>query len=171
MRQIRTVAALIVAVAAAAAVYRFAYLPWRADVERKRLEAITLALWDRSPAFVRGPAQENVARARNYLDRGVHNTGLYMAAAANYRLLDDLEQAAEMYRTALHYDQRPELYFNLGVVELGRGQIDAGKQALIRAALFNPYLIPEIPDSAVRDLVEVTVGKRRVLPWLGKLMK
>src|SRR5262249_30505601 len=115
---IRIAAALLMAAAAAVAVYRLAYLPWRADVERKKLEDITVALWEPRPAFAAVRARENIAAARAYLDRrGIHNTGLYMAAAANYRIVEDYDNAAGMYRTALRYDRRPEIYYNLGLME------------------------------------------------------
>jgi tetratricopeptide (TPR) repeat protein len=164
MRLIRIAAALIVAGMAAAAVYRLAYLPWRADLERKRREAITLALLQREPTFTAVRARANIAGARDYLDRGIHNTGLYMVAAANYRLVDDLDRAAEMYRAALRYDRRPEIYFNLGMTELGQGRTVAAKEDLVRAALFDAWLIPEIADP-IRAEVETAVERRRLLPW------
>src|SRR5262245_47940414 len=120
------------------AIYRVAYLPWRADVERKRIETITMALLERQPAFGRGRARENIVAARRYLDRGAHNTGLYMAAAANYRFVEDFDEAAAMYQACLRYDRRPELYYNLGIVELERFHRDAAKDALVCAAVFNP---------------------------------
>lgn len=168
MRLIRIALALMIACGAFVASYRFAYLPWRADVERKRLERITLALWERQSRFGQVRARENVADARRYLDRGVHNTGLYMITAANYRLLDDYDQAVAMYREALQYDRRPELYYNVGLMELGRGRKEEAREALIYAALFNPYYILDIHDEETRNAVERAVAPRRVLPWLVK---
>ena len=168
MRLIRIAAALLIACGAVVASYRFAYLPWRADVDRKRLERITLVLWERQPRFGQPRARENVAEARQFLDRGIHNTGLYMVAAANYRILDDYDRAVAMYREALQYDRRPQLYYNVGLMELGRGHKEEAKEALIYAALFNPYYILDIPDLEVRSEVERAVAPRRVLPWLVK---
>ena len=50
-RLLRLALVPLLAVAAAYVVYRCCYLPWRADVERKRLETITMALWQRQPQW------------------------------------------------------------------------------------------------------------------------
>src|SRR5262245_46389620 len=141
IKLIKVAGAIVIGLAALFAVRRLAYLPWRADVERKSLERITLALWERKPVFAVVKARQNVVAARAYLDHGIHNSGLYMAAAANYRLFDDFGHAEEMYRSALRYDRRPELYFNLGLMQIDLGRREEGIQTLIRAGLFNPYLI------------------------------
>lgn len=162
----RIAAALLIAGAAVAAVYRIAYLPWRADVERKSLEAITLALWERQPTFAAVRARQNIAAAEVYLDmRGIHNTGLYMATAANYRLVEDFDHAAAMYYEALRFDRRPELYYNLGITEVSRGRRQQGIDILIRASMFNPFFIQDITDGEVRSKVEDVVHARRFLPW------
>ena len=168
VKLLRLAAALVIAVTAMFAGHRLAYLPWRADVERKRIETITFALWERRPPFASVRARQNISDARGYLDRGIDNTGLYMAAAANYRLLDDFGHAAEMYRRALRYDRRPELYFHLGLMEINLGHRQAGIDMLIRAALFNPFLIQEIDENEIREKVEKAVHARRYLPWLDQ---
>src|SRR5438552_2744965 len=127
MLPIRVFSAFVIAVTCGLAVHRLCYLPWRADVERKSLETITLALWERQPTFAAVRARQNVAAAEVYLDmRGIHNTGLYMATAANYRLLEDFDHAAAMYYEALRFDRRPELYYNLGITEVSRGRRQQG---------------------------------------------
>jgi len=162
-RLLRLALVPLLAVAAAYVVYRCCYLPWRADVERKRLETITMALWQRQPIFASVRARENVVAARTYLDRGIHNTGLYMAAAANYRLFDDLDDAAAMYRAALRYDQRPELYYNLGIVELNRRHRAEAKAALVHAVLFNPWLIYDIDDPEMYSAAQAALASRHLL--------
>jgi tetratricopeptide (TPR) repeat protein len=163
---IRIAAALMIAGVTIFAAYRLTYLPWRADVERKSLESITLALWERQPTFAAVRARQNVAAARTYLDRrGIHNTGLYMTAAANYRLLDDFDGAAAMYYEALRFDRRPELYYNLGLTEVNRGRRQQGVDILIHAGMFNPFFIQDITESDVRNKVEDAVHARRFLPW------
>jgi tetratricopeptide (TPR) repeat protein len=159
---------MVIAAAVVIAVYRLAYLPWRADVERKRLETITVTLWERQPVFGGVRARENVGAARVYIDQGVHSVGLYMVTAANYRYLEDYDHAAEMYRMALRYERRPELYYNLGMVELSRRHPEEAKEALIRAGLFNPFLILEIEDLNIRAAVESAVATRRLLPWRAR---
>ena len=128
-------------------------------MERLKLETNTYALLKREPAFAAVRARQNVDAARYYLDRGVHNTGLYMVAGANYRIFDDLDHAAEMYQAALRYDKRPELYFNLGMVELDRGNRIVGKQTLIEAARFNPSLIGDIADPDIRDAAQRAIPR------------
>lgn len=164
---IRIAAALLVAGGTALAVQHLCYLPWRADVERKKQEDITVALWERQPAFTAVRARQNVLVARSFLDkRGIHNTGLYMTAAANYRLLEDYDSASEMYKEALRFDRRPELYYNLGISEVNAGRRKEGVDALIHAGLFNPFLIPDLTDAQIRAEVETAVHKQRFLPWL-----
>jgi Tfp pilus assembly protein PilF len=67
-----------------------------------------------------------------------------MDLAGSYRALDMNEKATSTYRTALSYDRRPELYFNLGQTLLTMGQKQAGIQNLITACLYDPVYYDEI---------------------------
>lgn len=67
-----------------------------------------------------------------------------MDLAGSYRSLGMLAKAASTYQTALSYDRRPELYFNLGQTLLAMGQKQAGIQNLITACLYDPVYYDEI---------------------------
>ena len=74
-----------------------------------------------------------------------------MIVAANDVVLGLSTAAAALYRSALRFDRRPEIYVNLAGVELELGQRDQAREHLVLACLFNPWYISQIDDGMVRD--------------------
>jgi hypothetical protein len=69
---------------------------------------------------------------------------IYMVRAANYRILNRLGDAEREYSAALRCDRRPEIYYNLGMVQLQLGKRDLAIDNLVTAVYFNPYIIGEV---------------------------
>jgi tetratricopeptide (TPR) repeat protein len=146
-------------------VVRFAWEPWRCNVERRQLDARTAALWQRRGLSVREPARDNIRAARRCLAITPGNAALYAIAASNYVMLEDNATAADMYAAALRFDRRPELYYNLAATQLELARKPEAIENFTRAGLFNPYMILDIPADDIRAVVETAVAPRRPLPW------
>jgi O-antigen ligase len=91
------------------------------------------------------------------------NINTYMVAAANYRSLGRLEDAARLYRIALSYDRRPELYYNLGVVELDLRQRQAAVADLLTAIRFSREYMSDLPADVRSELIDLL---RKQYPYL-----
>lgn len=156
----RKLAAVAVTIAAAFALYRWCYLPWRCNVADARL------LRQTTMALEAAPAPRAIALARStwrgavrLLDGCPCSINLYMIAAANDQLLGQDEHAVEMYSRALQYDRRPELFLQLGLAEWRTGRRDAARQHLTAAAVFNPELLLEVTPPELRVAVAREMSK------------
>ena len=97
------------------------------------------------------------------LERSSSEVDVYMIAAANYRTLGRLPDAVRMYKTALAYDRRPEIYYNLGIVELQLQQRPAAMADLLTAVRFSRMYMSDLPDDVRNELTELI---RRRYPYL-----
>lgn len=154
MRALKWLAAAFMCAAAVWAVYRLSWLPYQCEVAQKRTEAAVIAI----TGMVATPRVVEVAR--NSMDRMQRcieicpaDVGLYMALAANQQVMGLLPAAANTYITALRYDRRPEIYLNLGRVQLQLNAQDEAVRNLTKACLFNINYINEISDSDIRNAV------------------
>ena len=154
MSIVRRVAALLVVAAGAYAFYEFCVLPWRCNAIRKSGAART------QYAFEHAATPEGRIRARNNVDLllscirpSCRDVSLDMLIAANYRILGQEQEAISYYRDALRLDRRPEIYLNLAATEIAAGNRDAAREDLVRATLFNPWMITEIDDGLLRQEV------------------
>jgi tetratricopeptide (TPR) repeat protein len=167
MRIRNIVAAIVVGALAIAAIDRVAYQPWRCSVMRRTLEPATLLLWERHDSFVAPRARENAAMARACISVTPYDSAPYMIAAANDRLAGDYVTAAAMYERALRSDRRPEIYFDLGLMQLELARTADAEENFVQAGSFDPYTILDIPPDDVRMRVMERVGKDHYLTWWG----
>ena len=93
----------------------------------------------------------------------VHPTAIdfYMTVAVDDRVIGRLQHAAEMYAEALTYDRRPELYLELGTVQLEMNQRQAAIDTLTKASSFDINLANSIPDPVVAAIVVNSVRDQR----------
>jgi len=167
MRALKIVAAIVIGAMAIAAIGRVSYQPWRCSVMRRRLEPATLRLWERHDSSVRSQARENAAMARACVGVTPYDSAQYMLAAANDRLAGDIGAAAAMYQTALRYDRRPEIYFDLGLMQLDLARTADAEESFVQAGSFDPFTILEIPPDDVRNRVMQRVGQDHYFTWWG----
>jgi tetratricopeptide (TPR) repeat protein len=167
MRPLRIVAAIVIGAAAFAAIGRVAYQPWRCSVMRRSLEPATLRLWERHDLLVASQARENAAMARACVGITPYDSAQYMLAAANDRLSGNIVTAAAMYETALRFDRRPEIYFDLGLMQLDLARTADAEESFVQAGSFDPYTILEIPPDDVRNRVMQRVGQDHYFAWWG----
>ncbi len=156
---------LVVVIGAAFLISRIALKPWQCNLTEKEIQARTSLTYDSvaDPIQTSRNAHENLAALEPCLDVAPHDIALYMLAAANQRLIGRDADAATMYRRALQYDRRPELYYNLGVVELQLHQRDAAIADLLTAVSFSRAYLHDLPADVQ---AEVSDALRRRYPYL-----
>lgn len=89
-------------------------------------------------------ARQNVARLMTCMSCA-DDVNRAMVLAANLRFMDRGPEAIAVYRDALRYDRRPELYLNLGQTLLDLGDEEEGMRVLTTACLAAPNLVDYIP--------------------------
>jgi tetratricopeptide (TPR) repeat protein len=72
------------------------------------------------------------------------------ARAAAAEVDGDRVAAIVEYQNALRIDRRPEIYFQLGLLQHETGNDNDAMNNLVRACAFNPALRSDIPDDALR---------------------
>jgi hypothetical protein len=72
-----------------------------------------------------------------------------MTRAAAAEVDGDRPTAIAEYQNALRLDRRPEIFFQLGLLQHETGNDNDGMNNLVRACAFNPALA-DIPDDALR---------------------
>src|ERR1019366_4501766 len=157
---------LVVVIGAAFLISRIALKPWQCNLTEKEIQVRTSLTYDSvaDPIQTSRYAHENLAALEPCIEVSPHDIALYMLAAANQRLIGRDADAATMYRRALQYDRRPELYYNLGVVELQLHQRDAAIADLLTAVSFSRAYLRDLPADVQ---AEVSDALRRQYPYLA----
>ncbi len=154
MKALRIFLAAVVIAAGLAATWRWVIEPWRCNSQEPQLQQRTLLAYDAASSSLRRVmlARDTMERIDGCMRCNPTAVNQYMIAAANYRLLGDKQSAERYYETALRYERRPELFLNLGIVQLELGKRTEARANLLRARVFNQFLEYEIPPE-LRDEV------------------
>jgi tetratricopeptide (TPR) repeat protein len=143
----RALCRLVVTIAAALALYRFAWMPEHADHVLKEVTVSTQTALKMDSERAVLIARDNLDRLKPIAGACSLSVDYHMIYAVNARLLARNDEAIEHYSTALAADQRPEIYFERGLTYLEEGKLDAATADLGLAARFNPYSLEQLdPD-------------------------
>jgi Flp pilus assembly protein TadD len=162
MTALKAIGAAAVFAAATPALYYLCIAPYRANIQLVAVIAQTQKAI--SAPHARGViiARQNIETLRKLLVVMPTSVDLYMVLAANYREVGEDGQARDAYHSALRLDRRPEIYFNLGMLEMQAGQRDAAILDFAYAVRFEPPLITEIPgESLQKEILAVAAQLRR----------
>lgn len=152
--------AIVMMAAAGFAVHRLCVIPFRdnlvmRDVEERMtiLENVENVDSYRAMALARLNLADldRVARSRSL------DPAWYLIYGANCEILHRWQHAANAYTRALDIDQRPEIYFNRGLVMLHLGQTDQAAADMVRAVRFNPFFLDQI-SGELRTRVAAEAG-------------
>lgn len=156
----RSVSMLVRAAAVVAAWFAFDYVcvqRFRGDMVLGDVYQRSVMSESRDPQQAAAPARRNLAD----LDRVARSCRLdptwYLLYAANCETLERWREASDAYTRALRIDDRPEIYFERGLVMLRLGQMDAAVADLATAARFNPNVLNGI-DGELRARVAAAAG-------------
>lgn len=145
MRMPRWIATLVIAAAAIAALAQTVIRPLRCNYVEGDVQRVTERI-DRASAdqVTLAPyARRSIERLMPCLgcENGVNRA---MVLASNLRFVGRNEEAAALYRNAMRYDRRPELYLGLGQTQLALGQNREALQNLTIACRYNPDYLDDI---------------------------
>ncbi len=157
----RTILVALLITASGFAFYRLCYIPYRCDTLEWRLRETTRRLYQLpSSPTVAAIARRNLQTSRNLATHcaGELAVALNMIAAANARILGQPDVASGFYRAALELDRRPELYYNLGEMELATGNTEEAIRTLARAVTFDPKLESDIPPQIAAEVKRAMPG-------------
>lgn len=153
----RLASAILAALAAIAAVYVVVWPRYDCNLQKAQLERLTNQAYNAGSNFRSAQLARSSLEMTDRCLRSGADIDLLMIRAANLRLLDRKDEAADAYRAALRLDQRPEIYFNLGFVELERGRREVARDAFITAVAFNPLLLDEVPTGDMQKTVAAAI--------------
>lgn len=91
-------------------------------------------------------ARANVARCRECIAEFPQDHHLYLLLGANLRVLGEYDAAIAELRNALKLIERPEIYAQIGEIEIERGNLQAGHDAILRASIFQIYYIDMVSE-------------------------
>lgn len=136
--------------------------PFQCNVIKEKAQRTAIEMWG-LPLNARAifTARDHVKDLRKCVLACPADVDMYMTLALHYRLMGRLSEAIESYRKALEYDQRPELFFNLGLVQLELDQRQAALENLVTACRFDIYYADDIPDPELRQQVVAEVERYR----------
>lgn len=146
MKARRLAATLLILAGAAVAIGRVVVPRHRCNVLAKRIERQTkLALDMVSPLRAASLTRRNLDELEQCRASVPWDVQFPMLMAGNHWIRGDREAARNAYREALEIDRRPEIYLNLGLVELELGDPNA-EADLETACTFSPVLLYEVPE-------------------------
>ena len=141
---IRWICRVTVLLGAAVGLYRYTWLPYRAnhvlfDVEQ-RGNAAEMA----DPLKGMPLARTNLKMLDSVATACWTDANYHMLYAANARILRRPDIARQHYDDALAVDCRPEIYVQRGFLSLENGHLDAAMPDFIRAVRFNPGMLDQL---------------------------
>ena len=168
----RELAAGLIFVVAAAALYRLVVVPWRCNQIAGHVQEATDRVRELSETHqARSTAQRNLERLGACPERCPSDVSLAMLAASNYRLLNRNGVAATHLQRALRYEPRAEVLFELGQNELALGRTDDALRSFVRAGKFGGTTeFGDIADPVIRRRAFIAVGahEEEVLKMQGR---
>jgi tetratricopeptide (TPR) repeat protein len=172
MRAVKVFAVALLIPLAAYAIHSLCWRPYQCEVVKQAAQRDLFAIFNLPQTLrVVTKARSRIGELQRCLAVSPTDVDLYMTVAGLDRVLGRFDHASEMYSTALTYDRRPELYLNLGLLQLERNQRDEAFPNLIRAVLFNIDFINEIPNlddrAAVLAAVQAQQGKAPIETVIG----
>jgi hypothetical protein len=125
--------------------------------------ALTERLRGKSDLIVRVVARDNLKRLEACQGCSSTDIAYLMVKAANEGAIQDLRAAEATYRQALALDRRPELYLNLGLMQLELGKTAEGTQSLLTACRFSFAVINDIPEPEKSEMYTVITRERALV--------
>lgn len=154
---LKVVALIVVVIATVFALQNWVVGPYECNLKVRRGTTRLLAAVAQPPGSYRAVrlARATIEDLQPCVEARPSDISADMVLAGSYRMIGELQRARETYEMALAYDRRPELYFNLGQVEVDAGNSQAGIQNFITACLYDPAYFDEISKEQpeVRDAV------------------
>lgn len=166
MKIVRWTLVALVAAVAAFGLWRTVFLPFECNIEQSAVRATITEANRRGEAFESAMTmRHHIATVTHCLELDPTNVELWMEKAALARLVDDDETAVSAYRSALRYDHRPEIYWNIGTVEFHEKHRREAIEAWAHACILNAFLLHALREYGTVD--EVVAKAEQIDPDAG----
>ena len=160
MRALRSLLALLVLIAAIALILRGVVPRIECNREKGRINR-EVRRFARSgdEQTLMAQARRNIHSCRRCLIAYPEDFQLHMLMGANLRVLGNAEEALQSYQRALAIAERPEIYAQMAEIEVERGNLDATRDLLRKAAMFD-IRYAGVVDQPLRGEIEAAVLAR-----------
>lgn len=140
-------------------IYAVVCRPYNTNILKKRVERQYAHLANAISTVSPDVASVQVARQiitdlRAALRRNPADVDLYMELGAYERLLGNLSAARQLYRRALDYDRRPEIYRNLADTEFALSEWNDAVRDYAPAVRFYPPAMAWVPENLRPQITE-----------------
>jgi tetratricopeptide (TPR) repeat protein len=164
VKALRVVLALLVLVAVAAAIVERIAPRVACNREKGRMNREVRRFGDMGDEYVRVTrARNNVRVCQQCLALYPEDYQLHMLLAANLRVLGNTDEALRSYARALAMTERPEIYAQIGEIEVARGNVAAARAALLRAGLFNVMWLETVEEPLRGELFREVMARHERL--------
>lgn len=153
MRLGRGILAIIIAAASLFGAYRVGWQEYRCNLTLSRVKSDMEHQENRSDFVIAGLARHNLELLSDDCARCRTERVDYLLMKGNNEvLLHQFTAALATYSRALQFDRRPEIYLNIGLTELDRGNYAEGVRNLTTACGFNFAMNADLPEPARTDV-------------------
>jgi tetratricopeptide (TPR) repeat protein len=143
----------------AGAVYRLCVLPVRASHVLRVVDARThFALERSSDEKAMKLAEGNLERLHEVAPGCALDVDYFLLSAINHGIVHRPQEALQDLDRGQRVEDRPEIYFNRGMILFEAGQIDAAVNSFAIAARFNPLLLDNL-QGELRTRVATAAAK------------
>ena len=147
MRVVKFVLVLMLAAVSAAAVVRVAIPRWKCNLEKGRINREVRRLSRTGDEYERiSRARVNVAKCRECIALFPQDHQFYMLLAANLRVLGERDEAIRTLKHAISLVERADMWAQIGELEIERGNLEAGRAAIMTAASFEIFYIDWVSE-------------------------
>jgi tetratricopeptide (TPR) repeat protein len=165
MKVIRALLALLLAAAATAVVVRVAIPRLECNLAKGRINRDVRRMGRTGDEYARITlARSNVITCRVCIERFPQDHHWYMLLGANQRVLGERDEAIRSFQQALALIERPEIYAQIAELEIERGNVEAGRTALMTASIFQIFYIDYVSEpmrSEIQNAVMARYDKLR----------
>lgn len=160
MRAFKILISVALLATCAVTAYRIPYSRLRCEREKKAIEALirrseSMSIFTRSATL-----RQVIARCDRCLALDRADFDFYILRGGAEAFLGQTDRALRTYRLALSLNERPEIYANIGLINLEEGRYAEGKDALITASVFN-LTYCETVDVPLRGEIYAAVMERQ----------
>ncbi|MFL6245842.1 MAG: hypothetical protein ACJ74H_07445 [Thermoanaerobaculia bacterium] len=147
MRVIRFALVLLLAAVSTAVVMRVAIPRWQCNLEKGRINRDVRRMSRSGDEYARiASARANVAKCRECIALFPQDHQFYLLLAANLRILGERDEAIATLKHAITLVERPEMWAQIGELEIERGNPEAGRAAIMTAATFQIFYIDWVSE-------------------------
>jgi tetratricopeptide (TPR) repeat protein len=160
MKALRVVLALLVVVAVTAAIALRIAPRIGCNREKGRINREVRRFSDLGDEYLRlRRARNNIAACQRCLALYPEDYQLHALLGANLRILGQPEEAVRSYERALALTERPELYSQIGEIEIERGNVAAARAALLRAGTLNVMWLETVEQPLRGELYDEVLAR------------